>query len=196
MGALDDLERIHVETRGQWRTWLRRHHRTSPGVWLVTWRPASGKPVVGYEAICEEAICFGWVDSRPGKVDDARTRLLITPRKPGAKWSRLNKERVARLEADGRLAPAGIAAIDAAKADGSWSALDAVEDLVVPDDLAAAFDRYPGSRACWDAFPRSVRRGILEWIVSAKKPETRAARTEETASLAARNERANQWRRA
>jgi len=196
MGALDDLDHVHAETRAQWRTWLRRNHRTSPGIWLVTWRAASGNPVLGNEAICEEAICFGWVDSKPGKVDDVRTRLLITPRKPGAKWSRLNKERVARLEAGGRLAPAGIAVIEAARADGSWSALDAVEDLVVPDDLVAAFVRHPGSRANWDAFPRSAKRGILEWIVGAKKPETRAKRVEETASLAARNERANQWRRA
>lgn len=195
MGALDELEHVQVETRVQWRRWLQRNHSTSPGIWLVTWRPASGKPVVDYEAICEEAICFGWVDSRPGKVDDERTKILVTPRKRGAKWSRPNKERVARLEAAGQLAPAGIAVIEAAKADGSWTALDAVEDLVVPDDLAAAFAAHPGSADHWVAFPRSVKRGILEWIVSAKKPETRAARVERTAEMAARNERANQWRK-
>ena len=144
MGALDDLDHVQVETRAQWRRWLQRHHQTTRGVWLVTWRQGSGRPVLGYEAICEEAICFGWVDSRPGKVDDTRTKILVTPRKPGSKWSRPNKERVARLEAAGRLAPAGVAVIDAAKADGSWSALDAVEDLVVPDDLEAAFARHPG----------------------------------------------------
>lgn len=194
MSKLDDLERVHLETRDQWREWLATHHGSSPGIWLVTWRKGAGPPVLGYDDIVEEALCFGWVDSRPGKVDDRRTRILVTPRKPGSSWSRPNKERVERLAAAGLLAPAGQAAVEAAQADGSWSRLDAVEDLVVPDDLAAAFDAEPGSREQWDAFPRSARRGILEWIVTAKRPATRARRVEETAQLAARGERANQWR--
>lgn len=195
MPSLDDLEHVHVETRAEWRAWLASNHRESPGIWLVTWRKAAGRPAPTYDDIVEEALCFGWVDSKTGKVDDIRTKLLVTPRKPGSGWSRPNKERVARLEAARLLAPAGAAVIDAAQADGSWTRLDAVEDLVMPDDLAAAFDRHPGSRRNWEAFPRSPKRGILEWILNAKRPETRAKRVEETARLAARNERANQWPR-
>jgi uncharacterized protein YdeI (YjbR/CyaY-like superfamily) len=101
---------------------------------------------------------------------------------------------VERLLAAGLMAPAGIAAVDAAKADGSWTLLDAVEDLVVPDDLAVALDAAPPAREHWDAFPRSVKRANLEWIVQARRPETRARRVAETAEKAARNERANQWR--
>jgi uncharacterized protein YdeI (YjbR/CyaY-like superfamily) len=92
------------------------------------------------------------------------------------------------------MAPAGLAKVDAAKADGSWTFLDAVESLEVPDDLATALADRPGAKAFFDAFPRSVKRGILEWIARAKRPETRAKRVGETARLAAENERANQWR--
>jgi len=135
-----------------------------------------------------------WVDSLPRTVDDERSRLLVTPRKPGSGWSRINKERVERMTASGLMAPAGLAVAEAARADGSWSALDAVEDLIEPDDLRAALDADPAARANRDAFPRSARRGILEWISTAKRPETRARRIAETATLAARNARANQWR--
>ena len=195
MGKLDDLGHVQVESRGEWRRWLEANHAAADGIWLVTWRKGAGRAVVPYEDLVEEALCFGWVDSKPGKVDDGRTRLLMTPRRPGSSWSRPNQQRVERLEAAGLMAHAGQAVVEAARADGSWSRLDAVEDLVVPGDLATAFDGHPTSRANWDTFPRSARRGILEWIVTAKKPETRAARVEETAALAARNERANQWPR-
>jgi uncharacterized protein YdeI (YjbR/CyaY-like superfamily) len=148
-----------------------------------------------YDEAVAEALAFGWVDSKPGKLDDERTMLYFAPRKPGSGWSRPNKERVERLIAEGRMAPSGLAKVEAAMADGTWTMLDTVENLEVPDDLAAEFNKYPDARANWDAFPRSVKRGILEWIIQAKRPETRAKRVEETALLAQENERANQWRR-
>ena len=120
--------------------------------------------------------------------------LWFAPRKRRSGWSRPNKERIARLEAEGRMAPAGRAVLEAAKADGSWTLLDDVEDLVVPPDLAAAFARHPGSAEQFEAFPRSAKRGILEWIVQAKTAGTRDKRIEEAARLAAQGERANQWR--
>jgi uncharacterized protein YdeI (YjbR/CyaY-like superfamily) len=121
--------------------------------------------------------------------------LWFAPRKPGSAWSRPNKERVARLLAEGRMQPAGQASVDLAKASGRWELLDAVEDGVVPEDLAEALDARDGARAHWNSFPRSVRRGILEWIVQARRPETRARRVAETADQAARGNRANQWTR-
>lgn len=119
--------------------------------------------------------------------------LWFAPRKRGSGWSRPNKERVERLIAQGRMTAAGLAKIEAAQADGSWTLLDPVENLEVPADLAAEFDKYPAARANFDAFPRSAKRGILEWIVQAKRPDTRANRVAETARLAQENERANQW---
>jgi uncharacterized protein YdeI (YjbR/CyaY-like superfamily) len=189
----DDAPRVHPESIEEGRDWLRAHHDTVPGAWLVSWKASTGKPTVKYELAVEEALCVGWIDSTSRTVDDERRMLWFTRRKPGSGWARTNKERVARLEAEGRMTPAGRALIDAAKADGSWTLLDDVENLVVPDDLAAAFDRYPGSRAQFDAFPPSARRAILSWIVQAKRETTRAARLEESARLAAEGKRANEW---
>ena len=154
-----------------------------------------GDEFVSARDLNEECLCFGWIDSRPAKVDDRRSALLCTPRKPRSGWSKVNKDRLERLLAEGLVAPRGLAVIEAAEADGSWNALDEVDQLVEPIDLAAALAGAAGARGHWDAFPPSARRGILEWIQSAKRPETRAARVDETARLAAQNVRANQWPR-
>lgn len=187
-------ERFQPDSLDDWRAWLAEHHGRRDGVWLVTWRVGSGGPRITYEEAVEQALCFGWVDSRPRALDERRTMLWFAPRKPGSGWSRPNKQRVERLLAAGLMAPAGRAVVERAQADGSWALLDAVEDLVVPDDLAAALAAHPPAAEHWDAFPRSVRRGILEWIVQAKRPGTRAERIRETAEKAQRGERANQWR--
>jgi uncharacterized protein YdeI (YjbR/CyaY-like superfamily) len=186
---------VQVTTRAQWRTWLTKHHTRTTGIWVVTFKKAAGKRHVPYADIVEEALCFGWIDSKPAKLDDERSMLWLAPRKPRTNWSELNRKRVAHLIADGRMTAVGLARIDAAKADGSWSALEVVDALMIPDDLAEAFRAHPGSAANFDAFPRSTRKGILEWILTAKRAETRAARVGQTALLAGRNERANQWTR-
>ena len=138
--------------------------------------------------------CFGWVDSRPGTVDALRTKLYVAPRKRGSGWAATNKARIARLQAEGLMAPAGQAALDAAKADGSWSLLDTSEAALVPDDLRAALGRYANAEANFEAFPRGVRKAILQWIDQAKTAATRAKRIDETARLADENRRANQWK--
>lgn len=185
---------VHPITRAAWRAWLKKHHTRADGVWLVSFKKASGQPDLGYDAAVEEALCFGWVDSRPGKLDAERTMLYFSPRKPGSAWAKTNKARVERLLAAGLMAPAGLAKVEAARADGTWTKLDAVEELTVPDDLAAALAAHPPAADRFAAFPRSVRRSILEWIVQAKRSETRAKRVAETATKSAVNERANQWR--
>jgi uncharacterized protein YdeI (YjbR/CyaY-like superfamily) len=185
---------VHPLSRAEWRAWLEEHHGRAAGVWLVSYKQAAGGPRMSYEEMVEEALCFGWVDSKGGKLDAARTMLYFAPRKAGSGWSRPNKARVERLLAAGLMAPAGLAKVEAAQRDGSWSVLDDVENLVIPDDLAAALDGYPAARANFEAFPRSARRGILEWIVQAKTATTRARRIAETAALAEENRRANQWR--
>jgi uncharacterized protein YdeI (YjbR/CyaY-like superfamily) len=185
---------IHPKTRAEWRAWLAKHHTRTEGVWLISYKKVTGKPRVEYEEAVEEALCFGWVDSKGNKLDDQRSMLWFAPRKAGSGWSKPNKERVERLIAAGLMTPAGMAKVEAAKKDGTWNALDAVEALEMPHDLEKALAAWPNARANWDAFPRSAKRGILEWISNAKKPETRAKRVEETARLAAENKRANQWR--
>lgn len=137
---------------------------------------------------------LGWVDSKPNKLDDERSMRWFAPRKKGSKWSKINKEKVAKLIKAKLMNLARLAKIEAVKKDGSWNALDAVEALAIPPDLARAFSKNKTAKKYFDEFPRSVKRAILEWISSAKKPETRAARIEETVSKAEKNIRANQWR--
>jgi uncharacterized protein YdeI (YjbR/CyaY-like superfamily) len=156
----------------------------------VTPKGSSGLRTFGYEAGIVEALRFGWVDSTQRTVDDVRTMMWYAPRRPGSVWTRNNKQRVARLESEGRMEAAGAAAVAAAKASGMWTLMDDVEDLVVPDDLAAAFDRHPGSREHWDGFTPSARKEMLAWIVLAKRIETRNARVAQVAERAGRGERA------
>lgn len=188
------LNAIHPKTRAAWRTWLQQHHTRSEGVWLVSYKKATGKARFDYDEAVEEALCFGWIDSKPNKLDDERAMLWFAPRKAGTGWSRVNKQRAGKMIEAGLMTPAGLAKIEAAKQDGSWNVLDAIEELAIPPDLDRALKANPIAAEYFQAFPRSVKRAILEWIASAKKPETRAKRVEETARLAAQNVRANQWR--
>ena len=185
---------LQPATLADWRAWLADNHARAGGVWLITYRPATGKTPFSYEQAVEEALCFGWIDGQANKLDDERTMLWFAPRRPGSGWARTNKARIERLIADGRMTPAGLSKIEAAQADGSWTLLDSVERLEVPDDLAAEFDKYPDARAHFDAFPPSARRMALAWIATAKRPETRAKRVAETARLAQENVRVNQRR--
>jgi len=185
-----DDEQVQPESLAEWREWLAQNHDRGAGVWLVTRRASAGGPRIGYEESVEQALCFGWVDSRTRSLDAERTLQYFTPRRSRSGWARPNKQRIERLLAEGLMAPAGLAVIEAAKADGSWTLLDDAEELVVPDDLAAAFAERPGSREHWDAFPRSPRRMMLVWLVEARRPATRAARVAEIADRAAVGERA------
>jgi uncharacterized protein YdeI (YjbR/CyaY-like superfamily) len=170
------------------------NHTQPSGVWLVSYKKATGKPRIEYDEAFEEALCFGWVDSKPNKLDAERTLLWFAPRKSGTGWSRPNKQRIERMTQSGLMAEAGLAKVEQAKRDGSWTKLDAVEDLDIPEDLGRALASHPLASANFEAFPRSAKRGILEWITNAKTTKTRAKRVAETARLASKNERANQWR--
>ncbi|MGJ9372014.1 YdeI/OmpD-associated family protein [Nesterenkonia sp. CF4.4] len=194
MAGPDSAQRVHAETRGQWREWLLAHHETESSVWLVSWKKATGRPAMAYDEAVSEALAVGWVDSKPRKLDDERTMLYFSPRRPGSAWSRPNKRRVEQLRGSGAMTEAGERVVAEAVDSGAWSLLDQVEDLIVPEDLAEAFTRHPPARENWDRFPPSARRGILEWIIQAKRPATREARISETARQASLNQRANQWR--
>lgn len=189
-----EYERFEASDRSVWRAWLAEHHATAPGVWLVYHKKDSGKPSVTYAEAVEEALCFGWVDSRPNTLDDARYMQLFSPRKSGSPWSKINKRRVEDLLARGLMAPAGLAKVEAAKRDGSWNVYDGIEELTVPDDLASALAENAEAARHFEAFSPSSKKNILWWITSAKRPETRAKRVAETVELAAQNRRANHYR--
>ena len=190
MSALNDAPLVQPEDRAAWRAWLEANHATVRGVWLVTWRARSGRQALDYEACIEEALCFGWVDGTAGTVDEDRGKLYFSQRRPRSVWAATNKARVERLIASGRMQPAGLAAIERAKADGSWTVLDGPERLEVPPDLAAALDAHPPAAELFAAFPPSARKLMLSWVATAVRPETRASRIEQIAVRAARNERA------
>lgn len=190
MSSLDDAPWVETDDRATWRAWLEANHATARGAWLVTWRARSGRRGLDYEAAVEEALCFGWVDSTGGTVDDERSKLYFAPRKGRSVWAASNKARVERLIAAGLMRPAGLAVIDRAKANGDWLILESVERLEVPDDLAAALAAASPAAANFAAFPASARKQMLAWVALARKPETRAARVAAIAAAAARNERA------
>ena len=166
---LHDAPSIHAEDRAAWRAWLEANHAARAGSGSVSWRRGQG-PRVEYEDAVEEALCFGWIDSQGGNLDEARSRQYFAPRKPTSGWAATNKARVERLIADGRMAPAGLAAIERAKANGSWTLLDDVEQGIVPDDLAAALADHPPAAASFEAFPKSAKRAMLAWVAQAKRP--------------------------
>lgn len=180
----------------EWRSYLEAHHDKIANTWLILYKKDSDVPSLTYEEARAEALCFGWIDSKPNKRDEKSYYLFFARRNPKSNWSRVNKEVIAELAAAGKLAGPGKEMIRIAKETGTWDALNDVDDLIVPPDLAEAFNKAEGpAQEHWDKFPPSTRRGILEWIFTAKLPPTREKRIRETAEMAGRNVRANQFRK-
>ena len=190
----DGVQTLHATSRAAWREWLTAYHLTEKNVWLILYHKKSATPSVYYDEAVDEALCFGWIDSIKYKRDEDSALQFFSQRKPKSNWSRVNKAKVERLIAANLMTSAGMVMIDLAKKTGTWTALNDVENLTVPDDLQALLDENPTAKAFFMAFPRSAKRAILEWILNAKQAETRLKRLEETVRLAEKNERANQYR--
>ena len=180
-----------VETQDEWRKWLEGNHGESSGVWLVSWKKAAGRPYIPFTDVVDEALCFGWVDSKINKLDEERAMRLFTPRNPKSPWSRINKGKVARLVELGRMAEAGMRLVVEAKVDGSWNIYDEIEDLVIPPDLASALSENSSAGEYFEKFPDSSKKNILWWVKSARRPETRATRIAKTVVMAEENRMAN-----
>jgi uncharacterized protein YdeI (YjbR/CyaY-like superfamily) len=187
-----DAPEVLVDGMPALQAWLAAHHDQRDGVWLVYYKKAAGDRAIAYPDIVRACLAWGWIDSLPRRKDDLRAMLWIAPRRPGAAWSAVNKAHVDALLAQDLMKPPGQAAVDRARADGSWDVLNAVEAGELPDDLALALDQS-GARTVWDGWPRSVTRGALEILLNAKRPETRAARIATILQAAARGERPFQW---
>ena len=176
---------VQPRSRREWRSWLKKHHRSAQGVWLVYAKKHTGIPSLTWQEGVEEALCFGWIDSLRRPVDDTYFKQLYTPRKPKSNWSAINKKAVERLIAAGLMAAAGLAAIEVAKANGRWTALDHVESQVVPDDFKAALAKNRKAAAGFEQFSPFVRKMFLYRLNSARRPETRAKRIAELIDAAA-----------
>lgn len=186
---LDDLDSVEVKSRDQLRKWLTANHKQKLSVWLVTYKKSVPEFYLSYSDVVDECLCFGWIDSLPRKVDEQRTKHLISPRNPKSNWSKINKTKAISLIESGRMHESGLCKIRDAKASGTWNALDSVENLESPIDLATELRRLPPAWENFGRFPPSVKRGILEWIQSAKTTETRIRRCRLTAQRAQENER-------
>jgi uncharacterized protein YdeI (YjbR/CyaY-like superfamily) len=187
-------ETVHVVDRREWRAWLEQNHATSSGIWLIVNKKNSSQKGVSLDDAVEEALCFGWIDGGLRRLDDERFRLFMSPRRPKSVWSKLNKQRIERLIASGQIAEAGLRVIVAAKLDGSWNQLDAIDALEIPDDLRSALAADKTAESNFMAFSDSSRKMILWWIISAKRAETRERRISKVVAQAAQNIKANHYR--
>ncbi|MBW4642103.1 MAG: YdeI/OmpD-associated family protein [Goleter apudmare HA4340-LM2] len=181
------LANVYAQDRQQWREWLQLNHQSSVGVWLIYYKVNSGKPSVKYSEAVKEALCFGWIDSKVKSLDTERYQQIFTPRKPKSVWSKLNKQYIEELNAQGLMTEAGRKKIEVAKLDGSWTSLDAIEALTIPADLNLALAANEIAKRNFEAFSNSAKKNILFWIDSAKRPQTRLKRIEQTINSAAEN---------
>lgn len=175
---------ICPESRFQWREWLQKHHHTENSVWLVYYKKQSGRPTVTRSEAVGEALCFGWIDSQSKPIDENQFMQFFSKRKANGTWSKVNKEKIVRLSENGLMTQAGLDTIEAAKKNGSWTILDDVEELIIPADLAKEFEEQPKAAAYFLNLCKSDKRNILQWLVLARRAETRQRRIEEMISLA------------
>lgn len=188
MGKMDDADRVHIESRAQWRDWLATNAELSDGVWVVLWRDAS-RPSPAYDDLVEESLCFGWIDATTRPLDDERRMQWYSPRRARSPWAATNKVRVERLTREGQMMPAGQRVIDEAKASGMWEVLDGPEAGIEPDPLRTALDADPSARRTWDAYPASVRKYQLTQIALAVTPAGKQSRIAKVVKTAAEGKR-------
>jgi uncharacterized protein YdeI (YjbR/CyaY-like superfamily) len=176
----------YAKDRKAWRKWLEKNHSTSSGVWLVYYKKDSGKSRVAYADAVEEALCFGWIDSTLNPIDEHSYMQLFTPRKPKSGWSKLNKERVEQLIAQGLMTPAGLEKIEAARQHGTWEKLDHIESFTVPPLLEQAFKKNKSAKSFFDSLSKTNKKYILYYINNVKTEELKKKRVDDI--IAAANE--------
>ncbi|MBO3270262.1 YdeI/OmpD-associated family protein [Hymenobacter defluvii] len=192
--AEKELPVFRPTSRQHWREWLEAHHLEQQGVWLVYSKKKSAIPSLTWSEAVDEALCFGWIDSKAESIDETTYRQFFCPRKPKSGWSRINKEKIQRLLAADQIAPAGLASIETAKQNGSWTLLDEVEALQIPADLEQAFRAKPTAEAYFAGLSRTDKRNLLQWLVLARRPETRQKRLTEIVELAEQELKPKQFR--
>ena len=185
---------FYAKNRKAFRAWLEKNHAKENNVWLILYNKSSATKSISYVEAVEEALCFGWIDSKPNKRDGESRYQYFAKRKPTGVWSSINKDRIEKLTAQGLMTSAGLAAIEQAKKNGSWNTLDRIDKMEIPKDLADALAKNKKASENFKAFAPSSKKIILNWIYSAKRPETRQQRVTDTVQLAAKGIKANHYR--
>jgi len=188
-----EKETFYPTSQKDWREWLQENHNSKQSIWLICYKKQANKPTINWSDAVDEALCFGWIDSTRKSIGDDAFIQFFTKRKPNSVWSKINKAKIERLIQDGLMQSAGYEIIEKAKENGSWIILDEVEELTIPEDLEKEFEANPGSKDFFMSLSKSVKKGILQWIVLAKRPETRKNRIKEIAILAAQNLKPKQF---
>lgn len=192
--ALEDIETFYPASIKQWRQWLQKNHQKKTAVWVIYYKKSSGKNSISWSEAVDEALCFGWIDSTSRPIDHEKYKQYFTRRKSNSVWSAINKAKVQQLIDEGRMAQAGLDAIETAKKNGSWEILDAVENLTIPPDLEREFKKHKGAKDYFAGLSKSVRKAILQWLHIAKRDETRKKRLTEIAECAAQQQKPKPFR--
>ncbi|MCG9899349.1 MAG: YdeI/OmpD-associated family protein [Hydrotalea sp.] len=178
------IEAFYPKNRQEWRDWLQKNHDKKKSIWLVYYKKKSNTPTVTYSEAVDEALCFGWIDSKSKPLDDEKFMQFFSKRKAKSVWSKVNKEKIERLTKEGLMTKAGFDIIEIAKQNGSWTILDEVEALIIPKDLNDKFEKRPKAKAYFLSLSRSDKRNILQWLILARRQETRQNRISEIVELA------------
>lgn len=189
-----EFETFYPKSRQEWREWLEDNHLEKQSIWLIYYKKKTNIPTVTYSDAVDEALCFGWIDSKAKSIDEKKSMQFFSKRKVKSVWSKVNKDKVARLDEAGLMAQAGLNSVEIAKRNGCWTILDEAEALIIPNDLEIEFQKSPNSKGYFLSLSRSDKRNILQWLTMAKRPETRMKRMEEIVELASEKLKPKQFR--
>lgn len=191
--SLSEVEEYYPKTKQHLRKWLGKNHLAKDAVWLIFYKKHTGKPTVNWTDAVDEALCFGWIDRKGETIDDNTFRQYFCKRKPNSTWSKINKQKIENLISKGLMTAAGLAVIEVAKLNGSWTILDEVEELTIPNDLEKVFSKHKGSKDYFLSLNKSARKMMLSWIVLAKTQETRQKRIDEIVKNSTRQQTLKQF---
>ena len=188
-----EIETFYPKSKSDWRNWLQEHHLSKTGIWVIFYKKKSGKSTISWSESVDEALCFGWIDSLKKSLDEERSIQFFSKRKPKSTWSKINKEKIKFLAENNLITKAGLESIEIAQQNGSWTILDEVENLTIPKDLELALKNNSGAEEYFYNLSKSTKKGMLQWLVLAKRPETREKRITEIAFLASQKQKPKQF---
>lgn len=191
---MKDAEDYCPQDKNDWRKWLELNHEKKEAVWLIFYKKKSPQYNLSWSESVDEALCFGWIDSTKRTIDDEKFKQYFSKRKAKSNWSKVNKDKVDVLIDKGLMQKQGYKSIEIAKKNGSWTILDEIEALVVPEDLKEAMANYEGAQEYFDSLSKSVKKILLHWVISAKRKETRQKRIQEVVENASHKLKPKQFR--